>query len=699
MLDCFLNTSASSRDRSSHPLSEAETLKPMITSQNSAFKILVVDDDPEQLGRTESLLKQEQYSVTTADSGIACMQAIEQDKPDLLLLDVILPDMSGLEVCKRIKNDPQLSSIFVLLLSGMLTASENISEGLETGADGYIVKPLKTRELFARIEASLRTIRAERALRESEERYRHISSTISDISYSCVIDQNGGTSIDWMVGAAERITGYSIDKIMSLRCWGKLVIEEDLDRFKQQVVCLAPGSTGACELRLRHKNGGIVWVASFAKCITARTRDKHLVLYGGLVDITERKQAEMQLKEAETKYRVLFETMPNGFYRTTKDGYFIEANPALISMLGYSNFDELKSVHIPTEIFIHESERDAFPPDNQEFSKRTEIYRLKRKNGQIMWMEDNARYIKDSEGNVLYHEGICRDITEQKQAEEKIKKSEAQLANALDMAKLGPWEYDVASDTFTFNDHFYAVFRTTVEREGGYTMTSAQYARRFVYPDDMPMVGIETRKAIETTDPNFSRKLEHRIFFADGEQGYINVHFFINKDAMGRTVKTYGVNQDITERKHAEQELIKAKHRAEESDRLKSAFLANMSHEIRTPMNGILGFAGLLKDPDLTGAEQTTCIRMIEKGGIRLLNIINDIISISKLESGQMEVSLSETNINEQIEYIHAFLQPEAERKGIKVFFNNPPFKYFLWLALRLSIQYLITVRAFKLLC
>jgi len=119
------------------------------------------------------------------------------------------------------------------------------------------------------------------------------------------------------------------------------------------------------------------------------------------------------------------------------------------------------------------------------------------------------------------------------------------------------------------------------------------------------------------------------------------------------------------------QELLNAKERAEESDRLKSAFLANMSHEIRTPMNGILGFAGLLKEPNLTGDEQEAYIQIIEKSGARMLNIINDIIDISKIESGQMEVSVSETNINQVIEYIYFFFKPEVESKGLKLFMKN----------------------------
>ena len=118
-------------------------------------------------------------------------------------------------------------------------------------------------------------------------------------------------------------------------------------------------------------------------------------------------------------------------------------------------------------------------------------------------------------------------------------------------------------------------------------------------------------------------------------------------------------------------ELIIAKERAEESDRLKSAFLANMSHEIRTPMNGILGFSGLLKEPGLTGEKQQEYIRIIEKSGARMLNIINDIISISKIESGLMVVNLEASNVNEQIEYIHTFFMSEAKAKGITLSFKN----------------------------
>ncbi len=119
------------------------------------------------------------------------------------------------------------------------------------------------------------------------------------------------------------------------------------------------------------------------------------------------------------------------------------------------------------------------------------------------------------------------------------------------------------------------------------------------------------------------------------------------------------------EYKAQNEKLISAKEKAEESDRLKSAFLTNMSHEIRTPMNGILGFANLLKKPKLSGEQQQIYISMILQSGDRMLNIINDLVDISKVESGQMETDVSEVNIIEQLKYVYDFFKSEAESKGL----------------------------------
>ncbi len=114
-------------------------------------------------------------------------------------------------------------------------------------------------------------------------------------------------------------------------------------------------------------------------------------------------------------------------------------------------------------------------------------------------------------------------------------------------------------------------------------------------------------------------------------------------------------------------ELIIAKEKAEESDRLKTAFLANMSHEIRTPMNGILGFSDLLKDPQLSAEEQQGYVSIIEKSSIRMLDTVNQIIDISKIDSGQMEVNLSWVKVYDEIQSHYEFFMPAAKMKGLKL--------------------------------
>ena len=157
----------------------------------------------------------------------------------------------------------------------------------------------------------------------------------------------------------------------------------------------------------------------------------------------------------------------------------------------------------------------------------------------------------------------------------------------------------------------------------------------------------------------------------NNEYYWLDSTFIPFMDANNKPFQYLAIRYDVSEIKNAEEEIIKAKEHAEENDRLKSAFLANMSHEIRTPMNGILGFTNLLKDINLSREDQQEYIKIIDESGIRLLSIINDIIDISKIESKQMKVFISETNINEQIESIYNFFKPEVTNKGLDFSFEN----------------------------
>lgn len=135
--------------------------------------------------------------------------------------------------------------------------------------------------------------------------------------------------------------------------------------------------------------------------------------------------------------------------------------------------------------------------------------------------------------------------------------------------------------------------------------------------------------------------------------------------------KTRELQADLDLRKRTEKELVEAKNKAEESDRLKSAFLANMSHEIRTPMNGIIGFTEILKSDSLTRDRQNEYIEIIQKSGYRMLATINDLIDISKIEAGLVEVQMTDVDINSLTGDLIDFFRPEAENKGLKLIFDH----------------------------
>ncbi len=186
----------------------------------------------------------------------------------------------------------------------------------------------------------------------------------------------------------------------------------------------------------------------------------------------------------------------------------------------------------------------------------------------------------------------------------------------------------------------------------------------FIHPDYHQRAN---ENMVDMLKGHFSGPEVYLMHKKDGSTFYSEANANLLLDSNDQPIGILYFERDITERLKIEGELMKAKDQAEESDRLKSAFLANMSHEIRTPMNGILGFADLLKEPNLSGDEHDMYLEIIERSGNRMLNIINDIISISKIEAGLMNLLYEESNINDQINYIYTFFKPEVEKKGIQL--------------------------------
>jgi PAS domain S-box-containing protein len=261
--------------------------------------------------------------------------------------------------------------------------------------------------------------RAEEELRKSEERFRHVSSTISDISYSCLSDEDDNFSIDWLTGAAERITGYSLNEIKAKKCWGALVVEEDRDLFNKHITSLAPGSSSTCELRLRHKSGKIVWVATYAECVRDEYPPGYLYLYGGLVSITERKITELILKESEEKYKTILNASPDGILVTNLKGLITDVSEIGIELLGANSRDELVGKNFLR--FVPRDEKNTIreigeKTMNEGLAQNIGL-KIRKINKSVFAGETSATLIQGPDGTPVSYMIILRDISHRKKIE------------------------------------------------------------------------------------------------------------------------------------------------------------------------------------------------------------------------------------------------------------------------------------------
>ena len=286
---------------------------------------------------------------------------------------------------------------------------------------------------------------------------------------------------------------------------------------------------------------------------------------------------------------------------------------------------------------------------------------------------------EDGKSYVFYN---SHDISKVMEAMKLLQESEQRFALAVQASNAGIWDWnDINQDNFWVSDRIYEILGY---KPGEVEVLFSKW-KHWIHPHDSKKVRKLLSKYLKSESPY---EMEFRVIKKNGDYVWIFIRGVSVLGEKGKTIRTVGSVSDITDRKEAQlslkhkteeveaqnkklfqanQELISTKEKAEESDRLKSAFLANMSHEIRTPMNGILGFARLLKDPNLTGDEQNNYLKIIEKAGQRMLSIINDIISISKIESGERHITCTNTNIFSQVEFVYKLLNPEAKDKNIRL--------------------------------
>lgn len=357
-------------------------------------------------------------------------------------------------------------------------------------------------------------------------------------------------------------------------------------------------------------------------------------------DITERKKVENTLKESEDRFRKIFENSPFSIVMTNKDFSIMRANISFCNMIGYDE-EDLKLLTF----------RDFTHPEyieNDEISLlklvagEIPVYKTEkryiRKDGAIVWGSATISIIRNEKDEAQFLLVMIEDITSRKKISTELDNSVSLLKATLESTEDGILVVDSSGKIVQFNQKFIDMWEIPEEIiKIGYDDNTLQYIKNQLTNPEL---------FLDTVNKLYNDTEAKSLDQLDFKDGRIYERYSQPQMINGKSVGRVWSFSDITKQKKSEADLIAAKERAEESDRLKTAFLHNVSHEIRTPMNAIIGFSTLLNEPDLSDEDRNQYIDIIFKSGGQLLSIINDIVDIANVESGQAKVNLTHFNLN-----------------------------------------------------
>ncbi|PKP29305.1 MAG: hypothetical protein CVU01_00585 [Bacteroidetes bacterium HGW-Bacteroidetes-18] len=427
---------------------------------------------------------------------------------------------------------------------------------------------------------------------------------------------------------------------------GRRVIKDLFDRGSLHIE--------TSELRF---DGTQMWIEGDYICLyDSKGRIKGL--FGTQHDITNRKNTLNELQISKMELEEYFENDISADYILSVDGYVLSCNNTFLKLFGLKKKPDPGILNIID--FYKYPEQRKILVNRLGKERKIENYAADfvTSNGQEINAILNAIGIFDENDKLIKVRGYIVDITKQIKAEAATRLNDT----ALKVISQGVIITDTNRCVISSNASFTAITGYSESEIIGRTCKFLQGTN--TNPLTVKAINEALNLNSEFEGDILNYRKDRTPFWNE-----LTISPIFNNN--GLLTHFIGVTRDITERKKILEDLIIAKEQAVQSDKLKSAFLANMSHEIRTPMNGILGFTELLKEPDLSNVKQQKFINIIQKSGARLLNIINDIVDISKIEAGVMEADIKASNIKEQIEYIYTFFKPEVEKKGLQFLVKN----------------------------
>ncbi|HOW85107.1 MAG TPA: PAS domain S-box protein [Candidatus Aminicenantes bacterium] len=434
--------------------------------------------------------------------------------------------------------------------------------------------------------------------------------------------------------------------------------------------------------RLREGRGAHLW-GSAAPLVDRQGRRAGAIEI--IRDVTSQRLVQLALKESEVKHRLLFETASDAVLLLRRDR-IIDCNPRALTMFGG---DRDRIVGALVQAFSPPVQPDGRPSDkagNEEIDQTLETgprsfeWTYRRLDGTTFPAHVNLNRLDLGDERLV--QAVVRDISAQKAAARALAESERKYRELVENANsiILHWTTD---GRILFINEFGQRF---------FGFTEDELRDRHVIGTIVPDNGSADRNlrrmiAEIGRDPAAFEQNVNENMRRDGERVWIAWNNKVVRDEQGRTAEVLSIGQDITARKRAEDELMRiqadlerrvaertaelvvAKERAEEADRLKSAFLAAMSHELRTPLNSVIGFTGLLLQ-GLAGPlteEQARQLQMVKGSGQHLLALINEVLDLSKIEAGELEVRLESFDLPASVRKAVQAVRPLADKKGLRL--------------------------------
>lgn len=392
-----------------------------------------------------------------------------------------------------------------------------------------------------------------------------------------------------------------------------------------------------------------------------REQRGHAELYSQELEsrVQERTQ---ELKVSDHLFQTAFETSSEGMCLVSPEGNFLRVNERMCQIFGYENDQILgltfMDVTHPDD--LRSSMNYAKKLISGELSRIRFEKRYVDKKGNSFWAQVSSSLVRNVAEEPVYFVTTILDISKRKQAEIALARSEERLQLALDASSIALWDfYPITGDVYFSPSWF-----TLLGYESDEFPQTYETWRDLLHPEDVENAEGAVLDHIQSGLP---LRIEFRMKTKDGSWKWIlSRGQVVEKNASGHAVRMTGTHTDISKRKEAELELVRAKEQAEAASRVKNEFLANMSHEIRTPLNGVMGMLQLVQFTELDG-EQGEYVSTALNSSKHLMRILSDILDLAKVEAGTLEISRAEFKVAPVVQTVIGSFMDLATSKGLKL--------------------------------